>query len=248
MLLFVSCATTQTSEDEPRKNLSKHDKAMLHLQVANAAIMEGDIAAAFQNLKAAEELDSNIPEIFHSRAVAYSLKKELPAAIAAARKALEIRPSFTKAANTLGKLLMDNGSLNEAEKYLLQASADETNNEAFKADTNLGILYYRKSEYKKAEKFLNRAILQGKLGSCVAHYYRGHLALKDGKFQNAITDYEKATQKVCANFGEAHLALGIAYERNHELEKARKKFLSIDQTFPKSKVAEQALIRLKAIP
>jgi TolA-binding protein len=95
---------------------------------------------------------------------------------------------------------------------------------------------------------LNRAVLDAPNQACIALYYRGHIKLREAKFDEAIHDYDQATRKTCAKFGEAHLALGIAYEKNRQFELARKTFLEIQKRYPNTKLAEQALDQLRYLP
>src|SRR5690606_14700263 len=136
----------------------------------------------------------------------------------------------------------------EAQLHLEAASSDALYRDSFKADTNLGILFYRRGELAKAVEKLDRAIRSSPLRSCHAYYYRGHIGLKQGRFEEAARFYDKATQKFCAGFADAHLALGIAYQRGRQYDKARKKYLDIKQAFPGTKVADQAMERLKFLP
>ncbi len=239
----LGCATSSE-----RKELTKTERARLFLDVANASLMEGDAIAALENLSRAESFAPEMPEISHSRALAFHMKKDSEAAIAAAKKAVEMSPKYSAANNTLGKLLIDASKYTEAEAPLLQASQDPLNREAYKANTNLGILYYRTDRIEKAETFLSKAIDEVPQQSCVAYYYRGHLRLKESRLKDAVKEYERASNKMCGAFADAHFALGIAPERSREYDRARKTFLSIPQNFPESKVAEQAMERLKHLP
>ena len=218
------------------------------MEIANGSIAEGDGATALQYLSQAEQLEPNMPELHHSKALAFHLRNYPDLAIESARKSVQIYPRYMEANNTLGKLLLDAGKYSEAEAPLLVAANEPLNHDAYKSLTNLGILYYRTGEEDKALKSLDRAIVEAPMQACVAHYYRGHLSLKRALFQDAVQHYEKATQKFCVSFTDAHIALGIAFERNGQYNQARKKFLEIRQNFPNTKIAEQATERLKHLP
>jgi Tfp pilus assembly protein PilF len=242
MVTVGGCASSS------KNDLSKADRARMLVDLANGAILEGDSTGALQALLQAEELSPDLPELHHSKALAYYAKKDLLTALVEARKAVELMPNYSDANNTLGKLLVDAGKYREAEKPLLKAANDPVFRDAFKAHTNLGILYYRQGDYDLALKHLDKAVEMTSAQACVANYYRGHVYLRSGKFNDAITSYDLATQRFCAGFADAHLALGIAYERSKQYDRARKKFLDIKQTFPNSKIAEQAMDRLRYLP
>ena len=231
-----------------KKPLSGREKAELYVNVANGALLEGDPTAALHALLTAEEADPSLGDIFHSRAIAYEAKKEPEFAIREARKAVELMPKVAAAHNTLGKLLMDNGKTQEAIPHLMTAAKDPYYAEAYKPQTNLGILYYRQGDYAKASHYLMQASQTSPSSSCHAHYYMGHIRLRQGQMDLAIREYEKATDAFCARFVDAHFALGIAYERSRKFDNARKIYLSIRSSFPRTKFAEKAMERLRDIP
>lgn len=218
------------------------------IDIARSAYIEGDYTASLANLFEAEKLDADNYELHHLKALVYYRRDELPQAIDAGRRALEIQPTGWEAANTLGKILIDAKRLDEAEKVLLISVADPLNNQVYKAYTNLGILYYRQGKTGLADAEFQKAIKSNASLACVAHYYRGHLRMKEGKVPEAIRDYDRATKKTCGSFAEAHLALGIAYTRGRQFDLARKKFIEIQQIYPDSSVAQQAVERLRSVP
>lgn len=218
------------------------------VELANGALVEGDMVGALRTLLEAEAQDDRLPELHHSKALAYLGKHDLSSALSSARKSVEIKPNYADANNTLGKILIDAGKYNEAVTYLSVAANDPLYADAYRAHTNLGILYYRQGQDDPSSTHFTKAVELAPTQACIAHYYQGHLNLKKGAMGGAIRSYDLATQRFCAGFGDAHLALGIAYERNKEYERARKKFLDIKQSFPNTKVAEQAMDRLKYLP
>jgi Tfp pilus assembly protein PilF len=218
------------------------------VEVGNGALVEGDPTGALQSFAMAEEEDSRIPELHHSRALAYFAKHDLENAIRSAKRSVELKPNYADANNTLGKLLLEAGRFEEALPPLEVAAHDSLYREAYKAWTNLGILQYRKGQYSQAASLMNRAIQDAPLQACIAYYYRGHIYLRDKQMDQAIENYTHATQKFCASFGDAHLALGMAYQKNRQYDMARKTYLEIQKRYPNTKLAEHALDQLKYIP
>ncbi|OFZ70368.1 MAG: hypothetical protein A3K03_00950 [Bdellovibrionales bacterium RIFOXYD1_FULL_44_7] len=243
IIVQVGCASAPT-----QRTLSKKEKARLLVEAANGALFEGDAIGALQLLKSAEAQDDSLPELYHSRALAFYSKRDIQEAIKASEIAVKLKPDYADANNTLGKLLMDDGQYKKAEAPLLVAANDPLYREAFKANTNIGILYYRQNQFGKAVKHLTKAIEEAPANSCISHYYRGHIYLRAGDLKSAINDYDKATHKFCSTFGEAHYALGIAYERNKQYDLARKKYVDVKQNFSNTNFAEKAMERLKYLP
>ena len=245
MMLFVfGCAT-----DNPKqREYTKLDKARMLVEMANGSLLDGDATGALQSIARAEETDSDVPELYHTKALAYYMKHDLDTAILAAQKAVSLKPDYSDANNTLGKLLMEKGRLKDAVKILGLAANDPLYRDAYKSWTNLGILEYRRAEYDKAEGLLTRAIQESPMQACIALYYRGHINLKNLHLIEAIRDYKDASKKLCAHFGDAYVALGLAYRQNRQNKEARKVFLEIQQRYPNTQFAQQALDYLKTLP
>ena len=249
LVLFSSLALGMGCATAPeKKEVTSEQRAVLYIQAASAALKDGDPTGALQYLKMAEEQKPEMPEIYHVRAIAFHTKHDLPSALREIKRAVALRPESVEINNTYGKLLIDSGDYRAAEAPLLKAISDPTYRDAFKAYTNLGILHYRLDELSKASEYLDHAILESPVSACIAYFYKGHIDMKKGNFKSATQNYDHATQKFCAGFADAHLALGIAYERNKQYDRARKTFLDVKQNFPNSKVAEQAMDRLHYLP
>lgn len=240
----MGCAS---SDLEKRPPLTHEERARMIVEIANGALMENDPIGALQQLAKAEA-EADLPEIHHSRALAYLMKREAPKALASARKAVLMKADYADANSTLGKLLLDIGKYDEAFPYLKAAANNPLYRESYKANTNLGIIKYRLSEWLQAETYFDRAIQDSPDRACIAYYYRGHLQLKRSRYTEAISDYEQASKKYCAKFGDGQLALGIAYEQSRQFLMARKTFLEIQKLYPNTKLAAQAITRLKNLP
>ena len=206
MVIIQGCASGEKKSD----NMSQADRARMYIEVANGCLLEADPTGAIQNLTEAQKIDRNLPELHHSFALAYFAKHDLKTAIDYAKKAVELRPDYAAANNTLGKLLMDDGRLSEAVAPLERAANDPLSREAYKAWTNLGIIQYKLGAFEPSSKMMDRAVQESPSLACVAYYYRGHIKLRNNQVKGAIEDYDRATRRLCANFGDAYLALGIA--------------------------------------
>jgi Tfp pilus assembly protein PilF len=247
---LAACSTARTNMDgvPVKKELTRTERARMLIEIANSAILEGDAVGALENLLKAQEEDPNLPELYHSKALAYYMKHDVPTAIGQARKAVELKPDYSDANNTLGKLLMDAGQPDQAIAPLLTASKDPLYRDAYKPLTNLGILYYRQGAYERSGFYLGKAIEDAPGAACVAYYYRGHLRLRESRFTDAESDYDNAGKHACTGFADARLALGIAYERGKQYGLARKTFMDVHARFPNTKVAEQAMNHLRFLP
>jgi len=218
------------------------------IEIANGSLLEGDPTGALQTLAEAERDDPSLPELYHSRALAFFGKHDLSSAIKAARHSVSLKSNYSDANNTLGKLLIDDGKLNEAEGPLLVAANDPLYRDSYKAWTSLGVLKFRQNDFSQAEIYLNHAIQDAPAQSCIAYYFRGQVELKNNHIEQAIKDYNQATKKTCARLSEAHLALGLAYQQNRQYDLARKTFLDVEKRFPNTQYAEKAMDHLRYLP
>lgn len=243
LFLHLSCVSSST-----HRELTHTERAFKFLEIARAALMEGDPTGALQTLLLAEREDSTIPSIYHFKALAFFAKHDLQLAIANAEKAVKMNQNDSDTNNTLGKLYMEAGRYDTALAPLLSAAKDPLYRDAYKAWTNLGILKYQQGDYKNSREFLDQAILADPFKSCIAYYYRGNISLKESQLKLAIENYSRATKKFCASYGEAYLALGLAYQKNRQYDFARKTFLEIQKLYPNTPISDQAIDYLKYLP
>ena len=244
MILCLGLAACSTGA---KKSLSSDEKATLLIQAAMGSIQEGDPTGALITLRDAEQLAPKNPYVFLTRAIALLSKRDLDAALQSAQRAVQLAPEKSESQTTLGRIYLEKGMVAQAEKPLKKAAADHLYRESYKAKTNLGILYYKTGQYADSRRWLDDAVADAPNDACMGFYYRGHINLKEGKVLAAAKDYENATKKLCANFVEAHLAVATAYEKSGQIDKARKKLLSIRDTFPNNPVSETAMERLKQL-
>jgi Tfp pilus assembly protein PilF len=247
LLVLTSCATGSTKSDKGKK-LTATERARLHVEIANSALYEGDPTGALESLMTAEADDPNLPELHHTKAIAYAAKKDPATALMEARKAVALKPDYTEANNTLGKLLVDAGRYAEARPFLVRASRDPLYREVYKPYTNLGLLELKSGNSTAARERFTQAIDSAPAVACVAYAYRGQIDLSRGHASEAIHDYERSTRKLCAGYVDGHLALANAYEKGKRYDMARKTLLDIQNRFPNTQVAEQAMSRLRYLP
>jgi type IV pilus assembly protein PilF len=244
ILAFLFNTACSTSGN---KSLSDEEKSKIYLESAAGSLNYGDTTSALKQLLEAEKLDSDNHEIAYLLALTYHQKNENELAIRAAKKAIQLAPDFSPAKNTLGKLLMDRQDLNGAEKLLKEAATDLTYRESYLSKTNLGLLYSKKNNPVEAEIWFSKAIHEAGNASCIASYYRGKMRLEKNELNSAKDDFKRASGSVCANYTEAHLALGTTLMRMKQFSQAKAKFIEIQQLFPSTDAAEKANQYLKEI-
>ena len=243
-LLGSGCA----SSSGQLKPLTKKDHYTLLLELAAANIAENDPTQALISLNQAREINDSESDLYYLYALTYYQKHETRLATESARRSVQLDPKSSKSKNTLGKLLLDQGKLAEAEKPLKEAASDLTYKEAYLAKTNLGIVYYKKTQLSDAEFWLNKAIEEGGEGACMALYYRGEVYSQKNQLALADKDFRRASRNSCSSFTDAHLAEGKTLMRLKKYDQARAKFIELQQLFPETEAATQATTYLKEIP
>ncbi|HUP58232.1 MAG TPA: tetratricopeptide repeat protein [Bdellovibrionota bacterium] len=218
------------------------------MSIAHEALADSDPTAALQALAEAEKLDEKSPEIPFARVRAFHMRKDYERAMSEIKKFIAMQPENSDGQLTLGILLSETGRPKEAIAPMRKAAEDPLYARAQQAQTTLGIIHYRLGEIQDADRWIQRAINSNPAQACVAWYYRGHIRLKDSKLREAADAYENSTKQFCGTFGEGFLALGIVYQHLKDYERARRTYIEVEQRFPNSKIANQALERLRKLP
>ncbi|NDD92765.1 hypothetical protein EBZ37_11840 [bacterium] len=239
--VLVGCASMGGSKNSQAE-------AQKWVGLAEASLGDNDPSGALQELLKAEEISSDLPSLHHARALAYLAKSDLSLARDSARRAYELAPKDGPIATTYGKILIDLNRYAEAEAVLLPAARDPLYRESYRPRTNLGILNLRRGDYSAARFHLDRAIQDSPEQACVAYHFRGQLGVKQGRLKDAIRDLERSTQRLCAGYGEAEVSLGSALISDRQYDRARKKFLEINDRFPGTAWADAAMERLRGLP
>jgi len=242
IFLVTGCSSASVSP------LSKEEQARVYYESGASSLNEGDPTGALILLKKAAELEPKMAEIHYMLTLTYFQKGETALAIQSAKKALQVNPDLTAAKNALGKLLLDQGKFDEAEKYLKESANDLTYREAYLAKTNLGLLYSKKQKPTEAEYWYSKAIFDAGNASCVASFQRGMIYFNRNDLEKAKPDFYRASKNLCGNNSEAHLAYGKTLVGLKKFDQARSKMLEIQQLFPQSAAADKANEILKDIP
>lgn len=255
LVFFASLGLAGCATFSSKGNLSATERARLYVEAANGALIENDPTGALQNLAQAEKLDSHLPEIYHSRSLAYIQRKDFELATSEALKALDLNPQYQDANTTLGKLYLDSNQHDKAIPHLKRAAEDPLYRFAYRSSQNLGLLFFKTADYEKAKKHFSRAIDQaprnqtkGSPDLCVAEYYLAQIDLKLNQIDSALDRLQKANIRSCHTFSEAHFLQAVAYERNKQYDQARKKYLQISQAFSDQSIIKEAQKRLRYLP
>jgi tetratricopeptide (TPR) repeat protein len=165
--------------------LEQVEQQLIKLQQSILELIEGqrneqrDVSNERRRQRANEHNDRGVM-LFHRR--------ELSAAEAEFRKALDIRPDFAEACNNLGLTLSDLGKKDEAVAAFRKAI--ELSPDAPEAYNNLGCLYRIRKDYQQAVELFNQAIAKREDYS-LAYFNLGVAYEELEKFDLAIKAWER---------------------------------------------------------
>jgi type IV pilus biogenesis/stability protein PilW len=234
--LLSSCATTNDSEK----------RASLYFQIGNDYMEQKDYPEALTNLLKSEELSPNNSLVLNSLGMLYFHQEKYKTAGNYIRKAISLNPKYSDARNNLGRVYIAQGDYNRAIHEIKIAAKDLTYKYPEKAQTNLGLAYFRKDNFPKAKEVLQRALQLNK-DYCPAYGFYGKTLMKLKQFENASGIFDRGI-KVCQNEPEeVHFLSGLSYYQMGKKEMAIIRLKEVSKLYPSSEYAEKSRSLLKAI-
>ena len=155
------------------------------------------------------------------------------------RKALELRPDFPQAWNSIATVAL----LQQAWDTAIEGAQNALKNPAYDAPVfaraNLGWAYYHKKDLQSAWKELYEAVANAP-GFCVGRYRLAKVYLERGDVEEAVTALDPllAELKRCP-IQEAVLLGGLLHQRRKEPQRARELFQTCVSMSPRSCAAEE---------
>jgi Tfp pilus assembly protein PilF len=155
------------------------------------------------------------------------------------RKAVELRPNFPEAWNSLSAVSLLLRAWDQAIDAAQNALKDPTYDAPVFARANMGWAYFHKKDLQSAWKELYESVSRAP-AFCVGRYRLAKVYLERGDLEQAIDaiDPVVADGKRCP-IQEAFLLAGLLHERRKDQEKARELFRTCADMSPRSCVAEE---------
>jgi type IV pilus assembly protein PilF len=165
--------------------------------------------------------------------------KKLRDAEARFRKAVELRPNFPEAWNSLSAVALLLSEWDEAIAAAENALKDPTYDSPVFARANLGWAYFHKKDLQNAWKELYEAVSRAS-AFCVGRYRLAKVYLERGEVDQAVEVIEPliADAKRCP-IQEAFMLGGLLHERLKNPGKARDLFRTCAEMSPRSCVADE---------
>jgi len=166
------------------------DRGFAYFARGNIRVNKKDVNGAYADYNKALELDPDIPNAYHSRALLqYTLKQDPVAAMNDYNKAIELSPEFITAYNDRGSLKYRMGDYQGAlEDYNI---AIDKKPDYYLAIKNCGLAKYQLKDYPGAIENFNLT-LELKSDYSEVYYFRGYAKFDSGDKEGACSDWKQA--------------------------------------------------------
>ena len=214
--------------------------------IGEAYMRQGDYTSALRELLEAEKMNPKDPFTQHDLGLCYREKKLMNDALTHLNKAIQVKPSFTPARNSLGRVYLEIGQTDKAIAIFKEIAKDALYATPHFPLANLGLAYYQKGEYAIALRYYHRALkLEPNFVFAVHGLGKTYLAMRKGRL--AMAYLEKALRlapkvaEIHFEFAEANLLMGRTAQAKISYENA------IDVAAPESEIATKARQRLRSL-
>jgi Tfp pilus assembly protein PilF len=229
VFFLVSCAANL----ELRK---RQEEALRNF--GEAYIREGDYTKALIKLLEAEKLYSKDPHLQYDLGLVYMAKERIDLAIHHFKKAVEIKPDYTPAKNSLGAAYLAQKKWDDAIACFKEITGDLLYVTPHYPLSNMGWAYYNKKEYDLAKKYYKDALrIEPKFAIALSGLGKTYIAT--GRISKATAAFEKAI-KNSPNSAELYLDLADAYRLSREYKKAFDAYSKVIELAPDSPLAVDA--------
>ncbi|MEJ2533098.1 MAG: type IV pilus biogenesis/stability protein PilW [Halioglobus sp.] len=185
-LLLGACVTTTdsvfTNEASPEEALEKR------VELARQYIGEGNWEDAKRNLKLANDIDSNNPEVHEAFALVYQSTGEYELAEESFKRAIRLDRGFSRARNNYAAFLYARGKYEEAEEQLEYVVTDTLYEGRPRAFVNLGLCRVQLFDPQGAEEAFVRALAMDRTNP-IALLETAQLRFDAGDYGNAERYY-----------------------------------------------------------
>jgi Tfp pilus assembly protein PilF len=250
VLGLVACAASPPSGpgSAPETAGTERNKAAAEAtrNVGEAYLAGGNLLAALRELKKAESFDPDDHITQYDIGLVYYYRERYDQAIPHFERALQLRPDFAPAINSLGNSYSAKGDWDKAIEAYQKIIEDVFYGTPHFALSNMALAYYQKGDYVRAEKYFLEALkLSPDFVNALAGLATTYAA--QGRYEEAIQKLDRAVRKE-PKLPQLHFELGKAYRSLGDPAKARDEFQRAAQLAPDSPVADAAQRELKTLP
>jgi len=232
LLLFVlaSCAT---GKDEQGKK-----EGAAYRRVGEAYMQQGNIAAAMQEFKKAEEKYPDDYLLQYDLGLIYYSRGRFDEAIGHYQKAVGLKADYGPAINSLGNAYAGKKDWDKAIFYYNKVIDDILYATPHFTYAGLGNAYYYKGELERSEKYYLEALqIKPEFVNALQGLAQTYIAM--GRIPEAVEKLEKAV-RIMPDSPALHLQLAKAYQQALEFQKAYNSYRKVVDLAPESQMADEA--------
>ncbi len=241
LVLVASLLACGGQQLQRNQNLAKAART-----IGEAYMRQGDYTAALGKLLEAEKLNQQDPIVYHDLGLCYRAKNRMEKALSYLEKAVKLKPNFSVARNTLGRVYIETGKLDQAIRTLKELTRDALYATPHFPLSNLGEAYFLKRDYPKSIRYYSQALnIQPDFIHALDGIGRTYVAM--GKGRLALIYLEKAL-KLSPKVAQIHYDAAQAYELTGRYHQAKTSYKSVIELAPmESDMAKEALRRMKRL-
>ena len=237
--------------DGERQSESEYDVAR------DLFLARRDPRGALSHVQKAVELNDENADAYHFMALLYlyfcaasTMECRLPEADKAARRAVQLRPEFREAQNTLGVVLIQEKKYDDAVAVLLPLANDILYQSPWDAWGNLGQAYLEKGKVDEAIEALRRSIAS-EPRFCVGNFRLGLAYEKKGDLtaaREALSRAVETNRPECQGLQDAFEARARVYSKSKNCDLAKTDWTRCREISTESPTGQRCAVSLKASP
>jgi type IV pilus assembly protein PilF len=214
--------------------------------VGEAYLSGGNLIAALRELKKAEAMSPDDHITQFDLGLVYYYRDRYDLAIEHLQRAIRLKPDYAPAINTLGNTYSAMGQWDKAIETYEKIIEDAFYGTPHFALSNMGVAYYQKKDYARAERYFLEALrLNPDFINALTGL--GTMYIDQGRYDEAVVKLGRAVRKD-PKVGKLHFELGRAYRGQGDTVQARAEFAKAAELAPDTPLAADAQKELKKTP
>jgi len=245
--VFLAACATSKPDAKPSSPSGEKSKAAAEANrnLGEAYLAGGNLTAALRELKKAESFDPEDHITQFDIGLVYYYRERYDQAIQQFEKAIQLKPDFAPAINSLGNAYLEKGEWDNAIEAYRKIAEDVFYGTPHFAVSNMALAYYQKGDYRQAEKYFLEALkLNPDFANALGGLGMTYTAM--GRYAEAAQKLERAVRKN-PKLPQLHYELARAYRGLGDRQKAREEFQLTIELAPETPMAEDAKLQLNRL-
>lgn len=227
---MAACATTTAEQSK------KESEA--YRRVGEVYLQQNNLSLAMKEFKKAEAKYADDHLLQYDQGLVYLREELYDQAIAHFKRALDLKPDYGEAINSMGNAYAGKGDWDQAIFYYKKVVSDILYGTTHYGYSNLGNAYYFKKDLALSEKYYLEA-LSRKPDFTMALQGLARTYIAMGRIPEAVAKLERAVRQA-PDSPALHFQLAKAYQLALEFEKAYNSYRKVVELAPESLLADEA--------